>query len=264
MTCAAQQAIGTINTNSAEISGTVAVHGTLAEIQNNGNIRASHNPAEVTLTRGGKVTVCTNSIVSLSQSNIEKSPLMFALQRGAFEVKATAAEKDVIMTPDLRFDLSNAAPLDLRIRVTSSGDTCVENRGKDAPVLHVTEQFGVGGYFIKPDQHVLFEHGSVREVVDRETSNCGCPQSSQVLAGNSRDPHPFPEAISQGLEEPVVPQSQPGVTHTQVATSLSYNGREATRVYAPPQWQPQKDEHSAIAKPFVAIGHFFKRIFAAE
>jgi len=51
--------------------------------------------------------------------------------------------------------------------VTPSGDTCVENLGKNAPVLHVTEQFGVGGYFVKPGQHVLFEHGSVREVVDR-------------------------------------------------------------------------------------------------
>ena len=267
MTCAAQQSIGTVKTDEAEVSGTVAVKGTLAEIQNNGNIHAGAKTAEVALTRGGKVDVCTNSVVSLSQGTAEKSPLMLALQRGAFEVKMTAEQKDVVMTPDLRFDLSNAAPLDLRIRVTSSGDTCVENRGKDAPVLHVTEQFGVGGYFVKPDQRVLFEHGSVREVVDRESSNCGCPQQPQVLAGNSRDPHPFPEAVSQGLEEPHVPQAEPGVTHTQVATTIDYNGKQAEaapHIIAPPQWKPEEEHHSAIAKPFRAIGRFFKRIFAAE
>ncbi|MBS1814124.1 MAG: nuclease [Acidobacteria bacterium] len=268
MTCAAQQSIGTVKTNEAEVSGTVAVKGTVAEILTSGNIKAGPASAQVDLTRGGKVTVCMNSVVSLSQSSTEKSPLMLALQRGAFEVKMEAGQKDVVMTPDLHFDISNAAPLDLHVRVAPNGDTCVENRGKDAPVLHVTEQFGIAGYFVKPEQHVLFVHGSITEVVDRETSNCGCPGEPQVLAGNKFDPHPFPEAISQGLEEPKVPQEEPGVPHTEISTSISYNGREAAstpHIVAPPQWEPEKKKkHAAVTKPFRAIGHFFKRVFAPE
>lgn len=250
-----------------QVSGLVHVSQNRAEIQNNGTVTAGPQTAEITLARGGKVAVCSSSTVHLTQSNSDVSPLMLSLNRGAFEVHMSATAQDVILTPDLRFDLSNAAPLDLRIRVTPNGDTCVENRGKDSPVLHVTEQFGVGGYFVNSGQRVLFEHGSVHEVVDRESSLCGCPAPTQVLAGNSR--HPFPEAVSQGLEQPQVPQAPMGEVHTQVSATVVYNGNDSKPASpAPASTTPQTQQETAASppakpssNPFRAIGHFFKRLF---
>ena len=273
-----QRPIGTLSTNDAQISGTVNVQHNSAEIQSSGTVTAGDRTAEIALTRGGKVLICTTSTVHLTQSNNENAPLLLSLNRGAFEIHMNANAQDAILTPDLRFDLSEAAPLDLRMRVTPNGDTCVENRGKSAPVLHVTEQFGVGGYFVKPGQRVLFEHGSVREVVDRESSNCGCPTG---LVASSNDPKAFPEAVSQGLTPTHVPQATPGEVHAQVSATIAYNGNEpippastttsapsstsATNTLAnapaPQQTTLQPAERPKAPNPFRAIGHFFRRIF---
>ena len=87
------------------------------------------------------------------------------------------------MTPDLRFTVRNAGPLDLRLRVARNGDTCVENRGPGAPTLAVSDPFGESMYEVAPDQHVLFEHGSLHEVVDNETTPCGCPGRERHVPG---------------------------------------------------------------------------------
>ena len=69
---------------------------------------------------------------------------MLALDRGAIEVQMAATVNDIVMTPDLRFGMHGEGPLDLRIRVTKNGDTCVENRGAKAPPLSVADQFSDG------------------------------------------------------------------------------------------------------------------------
>ena len=188
---------------------------------------------------------------------------------------------DIVMTPDLRFSFSRDGQLDVRLRVTRNGDTCVENRiaGLSGhPELRVGSLFGNETYNILPGQHVLFEGGSLREVVDNESSPCGCPEAaikppSPVPGETSlnREPqsstppaavqHPFPADVSQGLAPPPpVPQTPPGVVHTQVAATMVYNP-------APPDAQPKRD---AAAKPppaaqkpgfFHSIGRFFKRVF---
>jgi hypothetical protein len=186
--------------------------------------------------------------VSMSTVEVKRPPVMVALDRGSMEIHTNAEKTDVIITPDMRFELSDGAPLDLRIRVVSNGDTCVENAGKDAPVLHVTETFGGGAYFIRPGQHVLFEHGSVREVVDHETSPCGCPKGDGlVLAGKgpkgsgqipeAARTNPFPEAVSQGLAAPTTPQpvTATGEEHVQVSSALAYSGATNTVVGPPGQ-----------------------------
>jgi hypothetical protein len=242
----AQSALGTMKTDGAEVSGLVAVSNGRATIGNNAAVTAGALPTEIALKRGGNVKVCAGSAVHLSQTtmSVAKPPLMLALDRGAIEIKTSAEKTDSILTPDLRFELSGAAALDLRIRVVPSGDTCVENAGKDAPVLHVTATFGDGAYFIRPGQRVLFEHGSLREVVDHEASSCGCPKGDGlVLAGKGKrgdgkiteaaKANPFPEAVSQGLQAAEVPQAPPGETHAQVTSTLSYSGPE-NKVTGPP------------------------------
>src|SRR6202789_3892311 len=149
--------------------------------------------------------------------------------------------RDVITTPDLRFTMGGDGPLDLELRVTRNGDTCVENRGVTAPLLNVADQFGESAYELKAGQHVLFEHGSLKEVVDHESSSCGCPPEPTMsvadallnpgAAGNggaartAEEEHPFPAAVSEGLA-PVaaVPQAPAGAVHAQVSATLNSGG----------------------------------------
>jgi hypothetical protein len=234
----AEQPLGSVKTDGAEVSGLVSVSNGKATIGNNGAVTAGAQAAVITLARGGEVHVCAGSAVHLSQTSTQarKPPMMMAVDRGAVEIHTSAEKTDAILTPDLRFELSGAAPLDLRIRMVPNGDTCVDNSGKDAPVLHVTETFGDATYFIRPGQRVLFEHGSLREVVDHESSSCGCPRGdAQVLAGKGKKgdgkvpdvvkQNPFPEAVSQGLQAPAPPTAVPqGEVHTQVSSTLNYSG----------------------------------------
>jgi hypothetical protein len=167
---------------------------------------------------------------------------MLALDRGAIEVNMPATTSDVVMTPDLRFTMRSEGPLDLRLRVARNGDTCVENRGEKAPMLGIADQFGEATYELRPGQHVLFEHGSLKEVVDHESSACGCPPEpvvsvadagttggtpaapgSAVAAKSAEEQHPFPAAVSAGMAPATsVPQAPAGVVHAQVSTTLSY------------------------------------------
>jgi hypothetical protein len=241
-----QQSIGSLKTAGAEINGLVTVSEGRAVIGAKGAVIAGSQPADIALQRGGQVRVCASSSVHLSQPTaaVAKPPLLVALDRGAIEIKLAAEKTDSILTADLRFELSDAAPIDIRMRLTANGDTCVDNSGKDAPILHVTETFGSGAYFIRPGQRVLFEHGSLREVVDHESSNCGCPRGDDlVLAGNgpkgngkvteAARQNPFPEAVSQGLAQPETPQAPPAQEHVQVSTALNYSGA-SNSVSGPP------------------------------
>jgi hypothetical protein len=209
---------------------------------------------------------------------------MLALDRGAMELRTTSVPSDVLMTPDLRFTFSEPGPLDLRIRVTRNGDTCVENRVAgltNHPILHVNSLFGDEGYEVLPGQHVLFERANLHEVVDNESSPCGCPEESakpapaevgaislkpvpRVSSAQAAAQHPFPAAVSQGLAPP--PEVPPTVVHTQIATTLVYpavppdsSGKSASAP-AKPATTPKP---ATPAKPgfFRGIGRFFKRIF---
>ena len=245
--------------------------------------KAGHN-AEVSLARGGGVLVCQTSILHATPSG---PALVLALDRGAMEIHLNASASDVVMTPDMRISLSEAGPLDLRMRVTFNGDTCVENRGRKAPALNITDAFGEASYQVKPGQHVMFEHGNLREVVDRETTPCGCPPEEKqgtsiadaLLSGGKVTPaqaaaaaNPFPAAQSDGLAAPpAVPETPGSVQHTQIATTLTFDPNApaaapaagvATIVPNSANTAPAPARTSAKAGPFSAIGRFFKRIFA--
>jgi hypothetical protein len=241
------QPIGTVGMQNAMVSGALQVSNGQALLVGNTTVTARDRTAEVTLSRGGSVHVCATSglHVTAGKSTTGAMPLMLALDRGAIEVQTPGTTSDVVMTPDLRFTLRGDGPLDLQLRVTRNGDTCVENRGAKAPVLSVAEQFGDATYELQAGQHVLFEHGSLKEVVDHESSSCGCPPEPVMTVAdalvNSGSPgaaaepgtaktvaeeHPFPAAISEGLAPPAVPvpQTPPGVVHAQVSATLSSGG----------------------------------------
>jgi hypothetical protein len=231
----AQRPIGTVSTASANVGGVLETSGGTATIVNNGTVTAQEQTATVTLARGGAVNVCATSTVHLSQSNGAKGgPLLVALDRGALELNFLAGSNDAVLTPDMRIQPASPAPLDLRIRVVNNGDTCVENRGSDAPALMISDTFGESSYIVHPRQHVLFEHGDLKQVVDNETSPCGCPPAVVVSvadagvsgatvakAGSAVETHPFPEAVSEGLATAPPPQAATG--HVSTGLALSYN-----------------------------------------
>ena len=283
----AQQPIGSVAMQDATVARSLEVSGGRAVLVGSSSVTAKDHAAEVSLQRGGTVKVCQTSGLHLSSgvSSPAGAPLMLALDRGAIEVKMASMANDAVLTPDLRFAVKSGGPLDLYLRVTRNGDTCVEDRGASAPTLVITDSFGEATYELHAGQHVLFEHGSLREVVDHETSPCGCPApeppKTMSLAEASLTPsgdgkvsqtqaavqHPFPAAQSEGLAPgPEIPQAPPGEVHAQVAASLTYEAPASGTAAAEPA--PSAADPVAAPAPVEekhgfgrAIGHFFRRLF---
>ena len=211
--------IGRVRVEDAQIAGTLEVSGGEATLRGSATVTARDRTAELRLERGGEVQVCQTSVVHVTMGPRQgdaPAPLLLGLDRGAMQVHTAVTTKDAMLTPDLRFSVTRAGLLNLGIRVVRNGDTCVENSGAGAPVLAVEEQLSGASYELRPGQHVLFERGSVHEVVDHETSPCGCPPVTlppQPLAGTggggtvlggeapqkaAAAEHPFPRRKARG------------------------------------------------------------------
>jgi hypothetical protein len=289
----AQQLIGYVSARDADVTGASDVVDGHAVLTGSVAVTAKDHTAPITLGRGGTVRVCQTSVLHLTQSRAAPAagqlaaPLLLSLDRGAIEVQMAATAGDAVMTPDLRLAFNSAGPLDLRMRIARNGDTCVENRGLEAPTLDLSDPFGGATYRLLPGQHVLFEHGSLHEVVDHETIPCGCPDAATgsiadaLLTGGSgaatgtkapapqQEAHPFPAAVSEGLAPaPEVPQAPPGQVHAQITDSLSYSAPTTSPVPATaptpiavspsPTAQPAAEPKHGL---FHAVSHFFRRLF---
>jgi hypothetical protein len=307
--CAQQLPIGSVSTLDATVTGASSIANDRAQLGISGTVVAKDHVAYVQLYRGGSVKVCATSGVHLTdgvpaaaeappaapastapaatpaaqpqpaQPPLALPPLMVALDRGAMEIRMASVSGDIVMTPDLRFTFSGDGQLDLHIRVTRNGDTCVENRVAGLaghPELRVGSLFGSETYNVLPGQHVLFEGGSLREVVDNESSPCGCPETPvtppAAAATTVKSPaksspaqaeaqHPFPAAVSQGLAPPPpVPQAPPGEIHTQIAATLSYPP-PASAVQTTPDPAPKPPPPAKKSGFFHSLGRFFKHLF---
>jgi hypothetical protein len=231
----AQQAMGSVATQDALVTGGLEVQGDRARLMSNVSVTAHDHAAAISLERGGEVLVCATTEFHLLHSGTGKS-LLFGLDRGALELRSTSEAQDVILTPDIRFTVEASGSFDLRLRVTRNGDTCVENAGAGSPVLMLNEAFSPASYRVMPGQHVLFEHGSLREVVDNERSACGCPpaEAPVVVAANAspaekaRAEHPFPVAASEGLAVTAVDPKP--VSEAPSTLTLSYRPGEEKAV----------------------------------
>lgn len=215
----AQQLIGYVNTRDASVTGASDVLDGHFVLTGSASVTAKDHTAPITLSRGGTVSVCQTSVLHLTESRemTVVAPLLFSLDRGAVQIQMNAAASDAVMTPDLRFTVRNAGPLDLRLRVSRNGDTCVENRGRDAPTLAVSDPFGESMYEIPGGRHVMFEHGSLHEVVDNETTSCGCPDEKGMSLADAMvnapvatpAPKPAPPATPVPAAPTPTPQVQP-------------------------------------------------------
>jgi hypothetical protein len=268
----AAQAMGTVATKDALVTGGLEVKGDRARLMSNTSVTAYDHTAQVKLERGGEVLVCATSQFHLLHAGTGKA-LLFGLDRGAVELHSPTEGQDVILTPDIRFSVESKGSYDLGLRVTRDGDTCVENAGKKAPVLMLNDAFSRASYRLMAGQHVLFERGNLREVVDNEQSPCGCPKEKMgrvakdaSAAEKAAAEHPFPAAESEGLAptEPVA-NSPVGEKQTQVATTLAYGAGEGT----PPSAVESPEQIEAdglgpeVASPGVkrSFGYKFKHFF---
>jgi hypothetical protein len=277
----AQQAIAYVPTEGVSLSGPLSVANGRAAIGNNSTVTAAGKSAQITLARGGSLRVCASTSVHLSRDaqpladkGDDSAGLMVAIDRGALEANYTTGKySDVVLTPDLRILVSGPGAADLKLRVNQQGDTCIDNHGDKAPYITVSSLMDGGVYRVQPNQRVLFEHGSLQEVVDREAEPCGCPDTnpndSRMLAdqhagGPSSTPADtaFPTAVSEGLAPPPpTPAAPPGQVHAQVTATLSNDTPPGT-----PPGAAASPQTAAPAPPptgfFHKVGHFFARIFA--
>jgi hypothetical protein len=179
------------------------------------------------------------------------------------------------MTPDFRILIAGPGAAEVKVRLGQHGDTCVDNSGANAPYVLVTGVFDGGNYRVQPGQRVMFEHGSLHEVVDQEKEPCGCPPAAK--GGNE-----FPLAQSEGLaptpkSSPAAPNPSsmnPGSSSTQAVEPLVYKSAD----HAPqPAAQPAPPASASANPPatappapkkksgfFSSVGRFFRRIFGAE
>jgi hypothetical protein len=252
--------LATVEMQDVTLSGYTFVKDGRAIVGNNTSISAGESAVPVALTRGGNLNVCSSTKINLStDATTPGSGLMIALDHGAFEAHYTPGKySDVLLTPDLRILISAPGQADLSIRVNNQGDTCVDNHGSQAPYVLATSLFGDGAYRIQPDQRVLFEHGSLTDVVDSEPEPCGCPPGQPVSVASAGTPganralpgekvappndaaarNPFPLAESEGLQPPPASPTTPavpaGTPHIEVSAPVAYDASHPNVPLAPP------------------------------
>lgn len=296
---AQQKPIAYAPTNGVTIAGSLEVTNNRAAIGPNATITAGDRTAKIELARGGSLDVCQSTKIQLSadkslgpDARPGDDAIMVALNHGAFEAHDTPGKySDVVMTPDLRILISGPGKAEMSFRVGANGDTCIDNKGKNAPYVTVTGLFSGGVYRVQPGQRVLIEHGDLGQVVDNEPEPCGCPPPAKEIAkrgiglghGNAKQnkaarENPFPLAESEGLKPPPAGPTEPvvpvGQVATQVEVPISYNGAtdrssgtakagnvanaaEGTKEQTPKR-APRRVRHRGF---FGSIGHFFARMF---
>jgi hypothetical protein len=268
---------GTSSGSGASVTGALEVTSGKAIIAASGTVTSGTATTDVMLPHRGTLRVCASTAVKLaadSSAPVGEIPgLMMALDHGAVEASfATGRSADVLLTPDFRILISGPGAADVKVRLGEHGDTCVDNPGADAPYVLVTSVFDGSNYRVQPGQRVMFQHGSVHEVVDEEKEPCGCPP----------EPHPgtneFPLAQSAGLAPTPKPKPSPAKREVQSAepsAPLVFNAagsaqtatvREpatASKAAAAPPETP-RPAHKKKPGFFGHVGHFFRRIFGAE
>lgn len=263
--------------SAAAVTGALQVTGGRALIAANGTVTSGTATTDVALPNRGTLRVCASTTLRLAADSSvpqDQTPgLMMAMDHGAVEADfVTGRNADILLTPDFRILIGGPGSSYVKVRLGQGGDTCVDNPGSNAPYVLVTSVFDGGVYRVQPGQRVMFQHGSIREVVDQEKEACGCPPSPAEARGND-----FPLAQSEGLAPlapvspspapppskgaqpapPLVFQAQGSVTTTSEAEAKAQSSGAAS--VAPPASKPLK-------KPgfFTRIGRFFRHIFGAE
>ncbi|HEY2014308.1 MAG TPA: hypothetical protein VGH38_12450 [Bryobacteraceae bacterium] len=259
-----------------KLSGAVDLGDGKAVIAFGGSVTAGEKASTITLPHRGNLRICPTTKVNLTADSSvasslgpnETPGLMLALDQGALEANfQTGQNSDVILTPDFRIVVSGPGTAEVQVRLGDKGDTCVDNRGENAPYVTVSSVFDGGVYRVQANQRVMFQHGSLNEVVDREKESCGCPPET----AKSSVANEFPVAQSEGmvaLAPPPPNAVKKGVVEAQGTAVLSYDGAKGGQVGATVETAPvvaapvpPKPAPKQKTGMFRAIGRFFRRLF---
>jgi hypothetical protein len=260
----------------ATVSGALQVTAGRAKIATAGTVTSGAKTTEVVLPHRGTLRVCAMTTVKLAanaSADAGEAPgLMMALDHGAVEASfAEGRSADVLLTPDFRIAVGAAGTAEVKVRLALHGDTCVDNAKADAPDVVVTSVWDGGTYTVRAGQRVMFQHGSLDEVVDQEKEPCGCPPEPQP---GSID---FPLAQSAGMAPlepapPAPPASGAAGTNGAVSEPLVYQAppaeapASAASASVPGKASAQQAKPGAHRKQgfFKRVGAFFRKIFGAE
>lgn len=262
--------------SAASVAGALEVTGDKAIIAASGSITSGSRTTNVVLPHRGVLRVCASTTVKLAADTSvpagETPGLLIAMDHGAVETSfATGRNADILLTPDFRILIGGPGSSELRVRLGRDGDTCIDNSGANAPYVVVTSLFENGLYRVQPGQRVMFQHGSLREMVDAEPEPCGCPPPPSPSAKNE-----FPLAQSEGLAPTPAPAptpKQPASATPAAAPPLVYSSPEhAPQAVSAPPAQTAPAPSAPAPRPekkkkpgfFDRIGHLFRRIFGAE
>ncbi len=285
----------------ATVTGALEVADGKAMIGSHGSITSGASTTQVVLPHRGVLRVCAATTVKLAADSSVPAGgtpgLLMAIDHGAMEMSfaatpATGSNADIVLTPDFRILIAGPGSSDLKVRLGEGGDTCVDNTGApsdgssslewktgaNAPYVVVTSLFDPGLYRVQAGQRVMFQHGSLNEVVDTEKEPCGCPVAAKTGANE------FPLAQSEGLAPtpapaptPKQPSGQPApnvapLVYSSKASNHAETAPAAPALAQPPGATPTPSPTPAQAAPakekkpglFRRVGRFFKRIFGAE
>lgn len=197
----AQAPVGELYSTAARVRGSVTMaSGGGTTVLSGSSIESGEQPASLVLNRGGTLTICQGTMVSVSAS-ADGRDLLFSFGTGTLESRySMAASADSIITPDLRFVITGPGEFDLDIGVTLTGDTCVRSHKESTGGVIVSEQMGDGSYQVKPSDFVLFPKGRMANVqVNPPATACGCPAPRQrpTISNPPEPTAPAPRASGQ-------------------------------------------------------------------
>jgi hypothetical protein len=265
--------------SAASVTGALEVTGGTAIIAASGSITSGSRTTDVVLPHRGVLRVCAATTVKLAADTSvpagETPGLLIAMDQGAIETSfATGRNADILLTPDFRILIGGPGSSELKVRLGRDGDTCVDNSGPTAPYVVVTSLLDPGLYRVQPGQRVMFQHGSLREVVDQEQEPCGCPPPPAPANTTKNE---FPLAQSEGLAptpSPAPAPRQPAGAAPPTTPPLIYGNPAAAQpvttpaAAAPAAASANPSPPPAAAKRnhgfFTRLGHFFRRLFGAE
>ena len=219
----------------AQVSGAVQVFNGRAFITDSGTITAGSKTVPVTVPYRGTLRICAATTVKMTaDSSVPRGEipgLMIAMDHAAPREAsfATGRNSDIVLTPDFRILIGSPGAAEVKVRLGQGGDTCVDNSSADAPYVLVTSVFDGGSYRVQSGQRVMFQHGSLHEVVDQEKEPCGCPPEPR---GNNDFPLAQSEGLAPLLHPTPPPQGQVGHA-AQSSDALVYNGAERASKPAP-------------------------------
>ena len=281
--------IETANRDQAQVTGALQITNGTAFILSNGTVTSGSVTTNVVLPKRGVLRVCASTAVHLSSDASvpagETPGLMMALDHGAIETSfATGQNSDVLLTPDFRILIGGPGSAEVKVRLGQHGDTCVDNPGANAPYVVVSSVFEGGAYRVQPGQRVMFQHGSLKEVVDQEKEPCGCPpeahpgtndfplaQSAGLAPLEKPAPGPAPQPAAPASEKP--PSPPPQLNEPLVYTAPASAQDKGPQQPAPAATSPVPAQHAPAPTPastkkkpgfFRSIGRFFKKVFGAE